>query len=67
MPGSDHGGQPDQQGRRQAQDAPADQTYTEYDSVISYEATLASEDSAAVATAVAGVGASSGTVTSDNG
>lgn len=48
MPGSDHGGQPDQQGRRQVQDAPADQTYTEYDSVISYEASLASEDSAAV-------------------
>ena len=48
MPGSDHGGQPDQQGRRQVQDAPADQTYTEYDSVISYEAPLASEDSAAV-------------------
>ena len=48
MPGSDHGGQPDQQGRRQVQDAPADQTYTEYDSVISHEAPLASEDSAAV-------------------
>ena len=48
MPGSDHGGQPDQQGRHQVQDAPTDQTYTEYDSVISYEAPLASEDSAAV-------------------
>ena len=48
MPGSDHGGQPDQQGRLQAQVAPVDQTYTEYDSVVSYEATLASEDSAAV-------------------
>ena len=48
MPGSDHGGQPDQQGRRQVQDAPTDQSCTEYDSVISYEATLASEDSAAV-------------------
>ena len=46
MPGSDHGGQPDQQGRNQVQDAPTDQTYTEYDSVISYEAPLASEQRA---------------------
>jgi len=48
MPGSDHGGQPDQQGRRQVQDAPADQSLKEFDSVISYEVSLASEDSAAV-------------------
>ena len=47
MPGSDHGGQPDQQGRRQVQDAPADQTYTEYDSVINIDKTYKSGPGAA--------------------
>ena len=44
MPGSDHGGQPDQQGRSQVQGAPADQTYTEYDAATVVSATITVSD-----------------------
>ena len=44
MSGLESGGQPDQQGRPEAQAAPADQSYMEYDSVISDEVVLVSRN-----------------------
>eukprot|EP01052_Picozoa_sp_SAG31_P002807 SAG31_NODE_101_length_25195_cov_67.436758_19_plen_273_part_00 len=57
MSGSTHGGQPDQQGRPEVQATPADQSlaseygWSEYGSVISDEALLASPDPATVGSA----------------
>ena len=52
MSGSAQDGQPDQQGRPEVQAAPADQSLaSEYDSVISDEALMASPDPAAVGSA----------------